>query len=598
MDKVRRKLQSLIPAKLKYRLLAAFILVILVPYALLQIWNYTEIENVIRRQVGVQNQAQVDNLASEFEMIRSTLFLSAIQMEKDETVWRLLKEPSPERRSNEEQANGIFSAILSRFPKTNGYVDLLITDLHSNVYTSYPARSSYKAEDVAQEPGFRGLGKSPGGYAWLLHSYSDLNKVDGDEGRQVVSVYMLLHGPDGEPVGKLRFTMEIESWLRTSIRTFPILQDYYLLDRAGNTVYQTASRNLQMNDMDRLTRSGGTINETDSSVLNAARIQTMDWLIVSKFPLNIFFGDLAGLKQRFLVSFVMITAIFIAITFFILSTITRPLNQLQRKMKETVRRNLNVQIPEEPLQGEVLSLAQTFNQMIRDMEEMVRRLKTEERQKEAVRFQMLLSQMNPHFLLNTLNTMKWTAHEGDAAAVEEMCVSLCLLLESSLRSDVELIYLKDEIGLLEAYLYIQNVRFDGKFEVFYELADGLDYALVPKLSLQPLAENAIQHGLAPRSGKGSLTVRAVAPGANLILCVEDNGVGMEQAAKASAARKRKGIGLSNLKERLELLFRERGKLEAGSDGEGTRVTISLPLLLSNPVNQGGVPHVEGSVGRG
>lgn len=596
MKKVWNAILRMGPARLRNRLLLSFALLILIPYTILQIWNYSEIENLIKSKIGVQNQAQVDNLAQEFETMRTTLVLSALQMANNERVWRLLSSPSQESKQNEEEAGSIFDSVLALFPKTSAYINLTLIDNYEELYTSYAARSSRKAADVESEEGFRKLAADPNQTIWEIHPYADLGKVNSDASSKVTSIYLDIHDGNNRPVGKLRFTIEFENWLRTSIRTFPILQDYHILDADGHSVFQTSAKELQALDPVNLTQEGGYINQSDSSILNAAQVRSMNWIIVSKFPLGIFFGDLSALKNRFLVSFLLITAIFIIITFFILSTITRPLNLLEQKMKDTVRRNLNVQIPEESHRGELLSLAQSFNQMIQEMGDMVRKLKTEERQREALRFQMLLAQMNPHFLLNTLNTMKWTAHEGNAEAVEEMCVSLCLLLESSLRSDVEMIYLKDELELLEAYLYIQNVRFDGKFQVNYSVESGLEYALVPKLSLQPLAENAIQHGLAPRSGVGNLKVIVRSEEKRLLLTIEDNGVGLEQARKVASSRKRNGIGLSNLKERLQLLFREQGGLQIAPMEEGTQVAMTLPLLLSNPVRQGGDNDVEDSIG--
>src|SRR5690606_3652454 len=144
--------------------------------------------------------------------------------------------------------------------------------------------------------------------------------------------------------------------------------------------------------------------------------------------------------------------LFIAITLMIASTVTRPLSHLQNKMKDVVGKSLKIRLPQDTYRGEILDLTRTLNSMLDDMSGLIQRLKEEERQKEAVHFQMLLAQINPHFLLNTLNTMKWIAIRKKNEDIEEICVSLGKLLEMSLNSEIDMIHLKDELELVQAYV--------------------------------------------------------------------------------------------------------------------------------------------------
>lgn len=220
--------------------------------------------------------------------------------------------------------------------------------------------------------------------------------------------------------------------------------------------------------------------------------------------------------------------------------------------------------------------------MLDDTHLLIQKLKAEERQKEAVHFQMLLAQTNPHFLLNTLNTIKWIAIREHNEDITNMTLSLGKLLEASLNTDKDLIHLKDEIELVEAYVHIQQVRYAHKFELVCRYDEDVLYALVPKLSLQPLVENAIIHGISRLPGNGLIELIVHREEHRLIVEIRDNGVGMEQSALNKVPRKRPGIGLSNIQERLRLLYREEGTLEVLSSGEGVTVRFTLPLLLSTP----------------
>ncbi|MNO98851.1 Histidine kinase [compost metagenome] len=117
-------------------------------------------------------------------------------------------------------------------------------------------------------------------------------------------------------------------------------------------------------------------------------------------------------------------------TFVISTTITRPLSHLQAKMKAAVQKNLKIRLPEHKFHGEVLDLTRTFNTMLDDTNLLIQKLNAEERQKEAVHFQMLLAQTNPHFLLNTLNTIKWIAIRQHNDEITNMTLSLGKLLEA------------------------------------------------------------------------------------------------------------------------------------------------------------------------
>jgi len=210
----------------------------------------------------------------------------------------------------------------------------------------------------------------------------------------------------------------------------------------------------------------------------------------------------------------------------------------------------------------------------------------EVREREAIRLQMLLIQMNPHFLLNTLNLIKWGVLEKGDRETAEICIALGTLLEQSLASEVEIIHLHKEWELLQAYDYIQQIRFEGRYQIRYELQEELKYALVPKFILQPLVENSINYGFAQRKQNGIITIRAYTVEDRLVLEVEDNGRGY-QAQEKTDKRRRKGIGLANIRERLNLLFRNDGELTIVEADPGTRVTVQMPLLVSAMVSNDG-----------
>jgi two-component system LytT family sensor kinase len=186
----------------------------------------------------------------------------------------------------------------------------------------------------------------------------------------------------------------------------------------------------------------------------------------------------------------------------------------------------------------------------------------------------LESRLRPHFLFNTLNVIAALVRE-DPAAAETMIGQLSDLLRASLRTDVRTeIRLEDELHLVRQYLAIQQVRFQDRLVVSVDVADGARSAFVPQLILQPLVENAVRHGIAPRESGGTVWVHADQPNGRLRLTVEDDGVGIGNASPALAGS---GIGLGGLKSRLAHLYGANQRVDVlERKPSGTRVVIEIP----------------------
>jgi two-component sensor histidine kinase len=191
------------------------------------------------------------------------------------------------------------------------------------------------------------------------------------------------------------------------------------------------------------------------------------------------------------------------------------------------------------------------------------------------RLHTLQSQMQPHFLFNTLNTISALMHR-DVDAADAMIARLADLLRISLhRVGVQEVTLKEELDFLSKYLEIEQTRFRDRLTVVFDIhSDTLD-ALVPNLLLQPLVENAIKHGIGPRSTPGQIAVRARINGALLELDVQDNGVGLSAARLTDFNR---GVGLSNTRSRLDHLYGSLHRFEFRQPAEGgLLVCIAIPM---------------------
>lgn len=189
----------------------------------------------------------------------------------------------------------------------------------------------------------------------------------------------------------------------------------------------------------------------------------------------------------------------------------------------------------------------------------------------------LESRLRPHFLFNTLNTIAALIRD-DPSTAESMVGQLSELLRASLRADPGAeIRLDEELHLVEQYLSIQRVRFNDRLNAGLRATDEARQALVPQLILQPIVENAVRHGIAPRESGGSVWVMADRPNGRLRLVVEDDGVGVTDSPSPNAGT---GIGLGGLRSRLAHLYGDDHRLEvAPRQPTGTRVTIEIPYHI-------------------
>jgi two-component system, LytTR family, sensor kinase len=189
----------------------------------------------------------------------------------------------------------------------------------------------------------------------------------------------------------------------------------------------------------------------------------------------------------------------------------------------------------------------------------------------AARLDALRVQLQPHFLFNSLHSIASLARAGDNAGVVRLIAGFSDLLRHLLDTTDRHLTLRDELALVERYLEIQRVRFADRLDTTIDLAADAADARVPLLIVQPLVENALRHGIAPRSDAGALEVGAGRDGAELALWVRDDGPGPGDPPRAE------GVGLRNTRERLTTLYGERARLAlAAAPGGGTVATITIP----------------------
>ncbi len=210
----------------------------------------------------------------------------------------------------------------------------------------------------------------------------------------------------------------------------------------------------------------------------------------------------------------------------------------------------------------------------------------DERTRQALEYRILQSQINPHFMYNTLNTIKWMATIQGADGIADISTALSRLLKNISKVEDNLIPLRNEIGLLNDYYTIMKYRYGGTIDLEYDIADdSLLDCMVNRFSLQPIVENSIFHGIEPKGSAGHINIRISEEDDDLLIDITDNGVGMDEETlkslisndKASPNDFFKDVGISNVADRIRFTFGDRYGLSAEStQGEYTTIHIRLP----------------------
>ena len=320
--------------------------------------------------------------------------------------------------------------------------------------------------------------------------------------------------------------------------------------------------------------------------LNVRTIGYTGWKLVGVTPSAALGID--GIKFRFFVLFVADLFLFLLamINAFISDKISNPIKRLDGSVREIESGNLDVEILPSG-SYEVEHLGKSIKNMLGRIKVLMSDLVAEHNAKRKSEFDTLQSQINPHFLYNTLDIIVWMIENENSDKAVNIVTALAKFFRISLSKGKNIITVKDEVEHVRNYLMIQNMRFKNRFEYSIDVDEKvLSYSSL-KLMLQPLVENAIYHGMEFMDGDGEIDVKVFKEDDSLYFTITDNGLGMSEDMVETLlskdfvpSKKGSGIGVKNVNERIKLYFGSEYGLKVESEpDEGTKITIHLPAVV-------------------
>ena len=313
------------------------------------------------------------------------------------------------------------------------------------------------------------------------------------------------------------------------------------------------------------------------------------WRMILTVPASYYMQDIQTLQKIFTGMALIVIILIAIISFRVSKTLTAPLVRLSESMKKFGQGDFQVNCIIDA-DDEISSLSKSFNTMVKDMNHLMDTVYHQQLLNQEAELKSLQMQINPHFLYNTLETINWMARENGNREVGEMTVALGKLMRFSLSSRV-FITMREEVENLRRYFSIQKVRYCDKLDVEIIAPESVMDIYLPKLLIQPIAENAIVHGIEEKIDRGNVCVEIQEQNGDLVIEVRDDGVGMSRelvqqilsAEEEVRSGSRAIIGLYNVNKRIQLYYGKKYGLEIHSEPDiGTTVILRLEAHREPP----------------
>ncbi|MGI6084735.1 MAG: sensor histidine kinase [Acetivibrionales bacterium] len=371
----------------------------------------------------------------------------------------------------------------------------------------------------------------------------------------------------------------------------------YIIDDNG-VIFSTQDKSMLGKKVDKSIldlKNKNSITETELNkqiyYVASKEINDSNLTFVAGIPKHQILAELYGSIRSYLIITSLIVLICLTVSVFITLGFTQFIKTMMSGINMVRNGNYDIKMPEYK-DVELNMLSETFNNMTTGIKYLIDQVYEKQLLSKEMELKFLQSQINPHFLFNTLVTISYKAKLSQDETIYKMVTSLSELLQASIYSNTHAkIPIREELELAKIYLYLQKIRFEDKLEYNINVKgkNVLDYYL-PRLSLEPIVENAVVHGIERKMGKGTVTVNITESSKVVLLEVIDDGLGFEPGtirlknSNPSFVRKEghHNIGLSNTDKRIKLIYGEQYGLTIKSEpGKGTKVVIRIPVDLGD-----------------
>ena len=372
----------------------------------------------------------------------------------------------------------------------------------------------------------------------------------------------------------------------------------FILDESGSIVYhpqqQQLYNELQTENIDLITDTKDDTVRTGSGnkgkLYCISRSNKTGWTVVGCMSISELLRKSSQAQSIYVLIAAALMIVALIFSSFLAKGFTYPIQRLRDSMARVQEGDFNGADVEIDSDNEIGSLTRSFNVMTHRIQDLMEQNVKDQEAKRKSELKALQSQINPHFLYNTLDSIIWMAEGKKYEEVVLMTASLARLLRQSISNEDEVVPISREVEYAKGYLTIQKMRYKDKLEFQIDVEPSILNIPLIKLVLQPIIENAIYHGLKYKESKGLLLVKGFMKDGNAVLKVIDDGVGMDEETLAHIYDRHKvnyhsnGVGVYNVQKRLKLYYGENyGITYESEQGVGTTATITIPGIQEETI---------------
>lgn len=592
--------------KLKHQL-AILITFSIFMLLMVEMFYYYQISTVIRNRVEVYTDSILNQVADKLTYTSQQIKQSADLFAFNKYAQQLSTEDDPEKRF---ELNKIVSDMLGYIKSSNKSIDNLalvdlkkrtinLTALPSNILDQLEAK--YKIYDCnSNASAFSGVVKDMlGGSHYYIYMRPTFLSLPGADPKQKIGTCIVLCKTD--------YLFDIISKISMTKNSFFLILDSENKVVAGNNSEGMVEKPIGGDVISLFNNSDNKIIKTYNgrkSLIQYKNINDMGWKVISIIPLSEINVDLIPARNYGLIIVFIVSLLLMALGIIFNSNITRPIADIVKFMNRSAHKNLSHRLDIKET-NEIGQLMVHINNMLDEIQDMTGRIVSTQSSlyemelvKKQAELSALQSQINPHFLYNTLDCIQGMGYLYKSTEIVSITSSLSKILRYSIKAD-DVVYIKDELDCIKDYLNIISIRFCGKYSFSIEVDENLLDMKTIKFILQPIVENSIYHGLERKSGNGFLKVKGfLKANNNIYLEIYDNGKGISSDEMDILSKRLnndsfqsflsgyegRSIGLANINNRIKYVYgKEYGIKIFSKKDEGTTVILEFPKLSCKSV---------------
>lgn len=555
------------------RLFAYLSIMLLIMVVLIGSFYFVKSSELFHREVEDHTIHEIDTSSKYIEQYVSNLKSTSISLAQSNEIKNFSRQTASR---NESEIHEWLETILKSHPD---FLSIRLVTKDGRFITTGMEEEMATSDDMMAQKWYQEA---------LAHSNVPvIQSIKNQKNQVVISISQEVKSDTGEHLGVIRLDVdyhELEKYVKElslgkNGYAFVIQKDGTLIYHPDSEAFESVDKQMSVQD---ISNSPMDSMVSEDFFVHKIPIENSDWVLVGVSSFSRFKED--SVKLLGVVSIVGVVSLLMCMVgiFVVIRYQLLPVKRLGQIMKRVEDGDTTVRAEHNGAQ-EFQVLASTFNQMLERIEFLMKEEKEQEALTRIYELKALTSQINPHFLYNTLDTIIWMAEFQDHQKVVDITKALSNYFRLSLNAGEEIVTLRQELEHVRQYLFIQKERYGDKLDYHIDELDGIPELTLPKIVLQPLVENAIYHGIKESERPGEITVTVSKRDTFIDICIADNGVGMKE--NTTSKKELGGVGLKNIQERLTLFFGESFSMEIQSEPNVyTKVYLHLPLKEEEHVN--------------